>query len=90
MGNVVSANVGQAPTRQAVIYAGLDLDTPSTTINKVCASGMKTLMMASMSISSGTQRHDCRRMESMSAFLSARREDWLSSGQQSGGRWLGE
>ena len=53
MGNVVSANVGQAPTRQAVIYAGLDLDTPSTTINKVCASGMKTLMMASMSISSG-------------------------------------
>jgi acetyl-CoA C-acetyltransferase len=53
MGNVVSANVGQAPTRQAVMYAGLDLDTPSTTINKVCASGMKALMMASMSVSSG-------------------------------------
>lgn len=53
MGNVVSANVGQAPTRQAVMYAGLNLDTPCTTINKVCASGMKSLMMASMSVGSG-------------------------------------
>ena len=53
MGNVVSAGVGQAPTRQAVIYAGLPLDVPSTTVNKVCASGMKALMMASQSISSG-------------------------------------
>ena len=53
MGNVVSAGVGQAPTRQAVIYAGLALDVPCTTINKVCASGMKALMMASQSISSG-------------------------------------
>lgn len=53
MGNVVSAGVGQAPTRQAVIYAGLSLDTPSTTINKVCASGMKAVMLASQSIASG-------------------------------------
>jgi acetyl-CoA C-acetyltransferase len=53
MGNVVSAGIGQAPTRQAVIYAGLDLDTPSTTINKVCASGMKAAMFASISISAG-------------------------------------
>lgn len=53
MGNVVSANIGQAPTRQAVIGAGLHLDVPSTTINKVCASGMKALMMASMSIGAG-------------------------------------
>ena len=53
MGNVVSAGVGQAPTRQAVIYAGLPLDVPSTTVNKVCASGMKAIMLASMSISSG-------------------------------------
>jgi acetyl-CoA C-acetyltransferase len=52
-GNVCSANIGQAPTRQAVIYAGLHLDVPSTTVNKVCASGMKALMFASMSISSG-------------------------------------
>ena len=53
MGNVVSANIGQAPTRQAVIYSGLHLDVPSTTINKVCASGMKAAMFASISISSG-------------------------------------
>jgi acetyl-CoA C-acetyltransferase len=53
MGNVVSAGIGQAPTRQAVIYAGLSLDCPSTTINKVCASGMKALMLASQSISCG-------------------------------------
>lgn len=53
MGNVVSAGVGQAPTRQAVIYAGLDLDTPSTTVNKVCASGMKAAMFAALSIQSG-------------------------------------
>ena len=53
MGNVVSAGVGQAPTRQAVIYAGLHVDTPCTTINKVCASGMKALMLASQSIASG-------------------------------------
>lgn len=53
MGNVVSAGIGQAPTRQAVIYAGLPLDCPSTTINKVCASGMKTVMMAAMNVTSG-------------------------------------
>ena len=53
LGNVVSAGIGQAPTRQAVIYAGLPLDCPSTTINKVCASGMKAVMLASQSISSG-------------------------------------
>ena len=53
MGNVVSAGVGQAPTRQSVMYAGLSLDTPSTTINKVCASGMKAVMLASQSIASG-------------------------------------
>lgn len=56
MGNVVSAGIGQAPTRQAVIYAGLDLDTPCTTINKVCASGTKATMMAAQSISSGYRK----------------------------------
>lgn len=45
--------IGQAPTRQAVIYSGLHLDVPSTTVNKVCASGMKAVMFASLSISSG-------------------------------------
>ena len=53
MGNVVSSGIGQAPTRQAVIYAGLPLDVPSTSINKVCASGMKAAMMAALSVSSG-------------------------------------
>jgi acetyl-CoA C-acetyltransferase len=67
MGNVVSAGIGQAPARQAVMYAGLHLDVSSTTINKVCASGMKALMFASMSISSG-YRSACVAggMESMS------------------------
>jgi len=53
MGNVVSAGIGQAPTRQAVIYSGLHLDVPSTTVNKVCASGMKAAMTAALSISAG-------------------------------------
>eukprot|EP00128_Syssomonas_multiformis_P013776 Colp12_sorted_trinity150504_noHs@24281 len=53
MGNVVSAGIGQAPARQAVIYAGLELGTEATTINKVCASGMKAVMLSALSISSG-------------------------------------
>jgi acetyl-CoA C-acetyltransferase len=53
MGNVVSAGIGQAPARQTVMYAGLPLDTPCTTINKVCASGMKSLMLASLGINAG-------------------------------------
>ena len=53
MGNVVTAGIGQAPARQASIYAGLPKETICTTINKVCASGMKATMLASMSISSG-------------------------------------
>ena len=67
LGNVLSANSGQAPTRQAVLGAGLHLDVPSTTINKVCASGMKSLMLGAMSISSG-YRHAiiAGGMESMS------------------------
>ena len=66
-GNVVSAGVGQAPTRQAVIYAGLPLDVPSTTVNKVCASGMKAIMLSSLSIRAG-YRNACIAggMESMS------------------------
>lgn len=53
MGHVVAAGVGQAPTRQAVIYSGLHLDVPSTSINKVCASGMKAVMQASLSVQAG-------------------------------------
>jgi acetyl-CoA C-acetyltransferase len=55
MGNVLQAGEGQAPARQATLGAGLSNETPSTTINKVCASGMKAVMMASQSIKSGDQ-----------------------------------
>ena len=53
MGNVVQAGTGQAPARQAAIYAGIPNTVPCTTINKVCASGMKTVMQASQSIALG-------------------------------------
>ena len=53
MGNVVQAGTGQAPARQAAIYAGIPNTVPCTTINKVCASGMKTVMQAAQSISLG-------------------------------------
>lgn len=46
MGNVLTAGIGQAPARQAALKAGLSQKTPSTTINKVCASGMKAIMIA--------------------------------------------
>lgn len=53
MGNVVQAGVGQAPARQAAIFAGLPDSVICTTVNKVCASGMKTVMQAAQSISLG-------------------------------------
>ncbi|GGE31262.1 acetyl-CoA C-acyltransferase [Psychroflexus planctonicus] len=53
MGNVVQANNGQAPARQAALGAGISDNTPCTTINKVCASGMKAVMQAAQSIALG-------------------------------------
>ncbi|NNL16057.1 MAG: acetyl-CoA C-acyltransferase [Flavobacteriaceae bacterium] len=53
MGNVVQAGTGQAPARQAAIYAGIPDSVPCTAINKVCASGMKTVMQAAQSIALG-------------------------------------
>lgn len=53
MGNVLQAGVGQAPARQAAIKAGIGNHVPSTTINKVCSSGMKAIMMAAQSIKCG-------------------------------------
>lgn len=53
MGNVVQAGVGQAPARQAALGAGLPDSVPSTTVNKVCASGMKAIMQAAQSIAIG-------------------------------------
>lgn len=52
MGNVLSANLGQAPATQAAMYAGLPY-LPATTVNKVCASGMKAVMLAAQSIALG-------------------------------------
>ncbi|MDN4165456.1 acetyl-CoA C-acyltransferase [Cytophagales bacterium LB-30] len=54
MGNVISANLGQAPARQAAIGAGIGYNVPCTTVNKVCASGMKSVMYAAQSIMLGT------------------------------------
>ncbi len=53
MGNVLTANIGQAPARQAAIFAGLGNEVECTTINKVCASGTKAIMYAAQSISLG-------------------------------------
>jgi acetyl-CoA C-acetyltransferase len=52
-GNVLSAGIGQAPARQAALKAGLSETTPGTTVNKVCASGMKAIMIASDQIQLG-------------------------------------
>lgn len=53
MGNVVQAGVGQAPARQAAIYAGLPHSVVCTTVNKVCASGMKSVMLGAQAIQCG-------------------------------------
>lgn len=55
MGHVVQAGAQQAPARQATLLAGLDKSTPCTTVNKVCASGMKSIMQASQAIMCGSQ-----------------------------------
>lgn len=54
-GNVISANLGQAPATQVALYAGLTPHTPCTQINKVCASGTKSIMTASAAIRLGDQ-----------------------------------
>ena len=59
MGNVCSANSGQAPARQAALGAGIPISTPCTTIHKVCASGMKSVMLAAQSLACGSQVCAC-------------------------------
>jgi acetyl-CoA C-acetyltransferase len=67
MGCVLSANLGQAPARQACLKAGLNHEVPCTTVNKVCASGMKAIEMGAMSIMCGLRSVVvCGGMESMS------------------------
>ena len=67
MGNVVSANVGQAPARQAAIHAGLPDDISAFTVNKVCGSGLQAVMLAAQAIRAGdAQAFVAGGMESMS------------------------
>src|SRR5579872_4835025 len=67
MGNVVTAGEGQAPARQAAIYSGLPDDIPAFTVNKVCGSGLKAVMLAAQSIRAGDeQAFVAGGMESMS------------------------
>jgi acetyl-CoA C-acetyltransferase len=56
MGNVISAGVGQAPARQAALKAGLPPTVPAFTVNKVCGSGLKAVMLASQAIRAGDAR----------------------------------
>lgn len=53
MGNVLQAGIGQAPARQAALFAGLPNSVPATTLNKVCGSGMKAIIMGAQSILAG-------------------------------------
>src|SRR3989442_5031613 len=53
VGNVLSAGLGQAPARQAALYAGLPVSVPATTINKMCGSGLKAAMLAAHAIAAG-------------------------------------
>lgn len=53
MGNVLSAQLGQAPARQAAIGAGIPVEADATTVNKVCASGMKAVMLAAQQLQTG-------------------------------------
>ena len=67
MGNVVTAGVGQAPARQAAIHGGLPDDIPAFTVNKVCGSGLKAVMLAAQAIRAGdAQAFVAGGMESMS------------------------
>ena len=69
MGNVVQAGVGQAPARQAALFAGLSNEVVCTTVNKVCASGMKSIMMGAQAIMAGdTEIVVAGGMENMSSI----------------------
>ncbi|MBI5631405.1 MAG: thiolase family protein [Elusimicrobia bacterium] len=67
LGNVISAGIGQAPARQAAIFAGIPASVGATTVNKVCGSGLKAVMMVSQSIRLGEEDYGLAGgMESMS------------------------
>lgn len=67
MGHVIQAGVGQAPARQATLFAGLSENVPATTVNKVCGSGLKTIIMGYQTIAAGDNKLVvCGGMENMS------------------------
>src|SRR5688572_18346938 len=85
MGNVVQAGNGQAPARQAAIFAGIPATVGATTVNKVCGSGLKAAMQASQAIRAGdAELFIAGGMESMSRapFLVAGRSGELKFGNQ--------
>jgi acetyl-CoA C-acetyltransferase len=68
MGHVLTAGVGQAPARQAALYAGLPVSVPATTVNKMCGSGLKAVMLGAQAIAAGdAQVVVAGGMENMSA-----------------------
>ncbi len=70
MGNAISAGLGQNPARQAAIYAGLPAEIGSFTVNKVCGSGLKAVMLAAQAIKAGdADIIGAGGMENMSAGL---------------------
>lgn len=82
-GNVLSANIGQAPARQASLGAGIPIEVPCTLVNKVCASGLKSLTLASQSIALGiSSTVVCGGMENMS--LAPHYEETLRTGKKFG------
>ena len=86
MGNVLGAGMGQAPARQAVLFSGLPTSTECTTINKVCASGLKSIMLATQSLAIGDR--ECMvagGMESMSnvPFYLSKGREGFAFGHQS-------
>ncbi|XP_049447520.1 acetyl-CoA acetyltransferase, mitochondrial isoform X2 [Epinephelus fuscoguttatus] len=82
MGNVLQAGEGQAPTRQALLGAGLTLGTPATTINKVCASGMKSIMMAAQSLMCGHQGN-CAENTAKNSNITREEQDTYAIGSYS-------
>jgi len=83
MGNVLQAGLGQAPARQAAIFAGLPESVPCTTVNKVCASGMKAVMMAAQAIKCGDAdiivAGGMENMSSVPHYVSARKGQKLGN-----------
>jgi len=82
MGNVISAGIGQAPARQAALFAGLPPTVAALTVNKVCGSGLKAVMLAAQAIRAGDARVIVAGgMENMTRaphFLAGSREGWKS------------